>query len=267
LEAKDDDDRNAFKESIRVEAEKIADTSFGATFLVTIGFALQVEGEEFLGFQNSAFGVGGHAARMKKQRKSMANNFKLFGAGINAATTGRKAMKEMETVQKVIEEKKREAIKSTGGASDKSSNDAETTNFDEEQAKMAQEKLEETIPALLELAWAINIRDISRTLRNACKKLFTDAEVPMSTRVQRADAVRIIGTEFYTIGKMRGGEQYDIKKDMDDVKARAEVAVMTTMAKAQGQEVSNDDTEEMIKQAKTMRAEVEQMSKEGKTSQ
>eukprot|EP00804_Cyclotella_cryptica_P020564 CCRYP_003407-RA/>CCRYP_003407-RA protein AED:0.20 eAED:0.20 QI:141/1/1/1/0.5/0.33/3/2533/626 len=266
LEAKDDEDRNAFKESIRVEAEKIADTSFGATFLVTIGFALQVEAEEFLGFQNSAFGVGGHAARIKKQRKSMANNFKIFGAGINAATTGRKAMKEMETVQKAIEEKKREAIKSTGGATEKSSNDTESNNFDEEQAKMAQEKLEETIPALLELAWAINIRDISRTLRNACKKLFTDAEVPITTRVQRADAVRIIGSEFYAVGKMRGGEQYDIKKDMDDVKARAEVAVMTTMAKAQGQEVSTDDTEEMIKQAKTMRAEVEQMSKEGKTS-
>jgi hypothetical protein len=34
------------------------------------------------------------------------------------------------------------------------------------------------------------------------------------------------------------------------------------MAKAQGQEVSTDDTEDMIKQARQMRAEVEQMSKE-----
>jgi len=45
-------------------------------------------------------------------------------------------------------------------------------------------------------------------------------------------------------------------KDTADIKARAEVAVMTTMAKAQGQEVSEDDTEEMIKQAKNMRADL-----------
>jgi hypothetical protein len=265
LEAKDEDDRTAFKVAIQKEAEKIADTSFGATFLVTIGFALQVEGEEFLGFQNSALGVGGHAARMKKRQKTMANNFKLFGAGVNAATTGRKAMKEVEAAQRAMEEKKTEAIKSKaaagGGTSDEANDDTESSNLDEEQARMAAQKLEETIPALLELAWAINIRDISQTLRKACKKLFTDAEVPMPTRIQRAEAITIIGNEFYTIGKQRGGEQYSIK-DVSDVKARAEVAMMTTMAKAQGQEVDNDDAEEMIKQAKNMRMEAEQMSKD-----
>jgi hypothetical protein len=46
------------------------------------------------------------------------------------------------------------------------------------------------------------------------------------------------------------------------VKARAEVAVMTTMAKAQGQEVDTKDTEDLIRQAKNMRAEVEKMSAE-----
>jgi hypothetical protein len=120
---------------------------------------------------------------------------------------------------------------------------------------MAAQKLEETIPALLELAWAINIRDISRTLKNACKKLFTDAEVPMATRLHRAEAIRIIGEEFYSIGKARGGNNYSVN-DTADIKARAEVAVMATMAKAQGQEVSEDDTEEMIKQAKNMRADM-----------
>merc|ERR1711966_274614 len=62
-EAKSEDDKDSFRASIQQEAAKIADTSFGATFLVTIGFALEVEGEEFLGFQNTALGVGGHAAQ------------------------------------------------------------------------------------------------------------------------------------------------------------------------------------------------------------
>ena len=37
---------------------------------------------------------------------------------------------------------------------------------------------------------------------------------------------------------------------------------MATMAKAQGQEVSDDDTEQMIKQAKNMRAEQATAEKE-----
>lgn len=264
-----EEEKAAFVAAAKEEADKIADTSFGATFLVAIGFALQVEGEEFLGFQNTALGVGGHAARMKKQRKAVANNWKIMGAGINAATTGRKAMKEMETAQRAMEEKKKGVILGTdhGGAAttanptNKPTDDTDNDNdpmsgLNEEQAKLAQEKMEETIPALLELAWAINIRDISKTLRCACKKLFTDADVSMPDRISRAEAVRIIGTEFYNVGKARGGEQYDVKKDLEDVKARAEVAVMTTMAKAQGQEVNTDDTEDLIKQAKNMRAEV-----------
>eukprot|EP00580_Thalassiosira_gravida_P003430 CAMPEP_0201619238 /NCGR_PEP_ID=MMETSP0492-20130828/41147_1 /ASSEMBLY_ACC=CAM_ASM_000837 /TAXON_ID=420259 /ORGANISM="Thalassiosira gravida, Strain GMp14c1" /LENGTH=620 /DNA_ID=CAMNT_0048088069 /DNA_START=52 /DNA_END=1914 /DNA_ORIENTATION=+ len=253
LEAKDEDDLITFKTSVQSEAATIAATSFGATFLVTIGFALQVEGEEFLGFQNTALGVGGHAARWKKTRKTTQNNFKLMGAGINAATTGRKAMKEVETAQRAMDEKRAQDnvnIQLGGDA-----NEGESA-MDEEQAKLAAQKLEETIPALLELAWAINIRDISRTLKHACKKLFTDAEVPMATRIQRAEAIRIIGEEFFNIGKANGGEKYSVK-DAADIKARAEVAVMTTMAKAQGQEVSEDDTEEMIKQAKNMRADAE----------
>ena len=180
-----------------------------------------------------------------------------MGAGINAATTGRKAMKEVEEAQKAMEEKR--ASNLVEGA-EKDSGGGEGSAMDEEQAKVAAQKLEETIPALLELAWAINIRDISRTLKTACKKLFTDAEVPMATRIQRAEAIRLIGEEFYSIGKSRGGEKYSVK-DAADIKARAEVAVMTTMAKAQGQEMSEDDTEEMIKQAKNMRAETEAAGK------
>jgi hypothetical protein len=40
--------------------------------------------------------------------------------------------------------------------------------------------------------------------------------------------------------------------DAQDIKARLSVAAMTTMAKAQGQEVSLDDQEEMIQQTKRM---------------
>jgi len=244
MEAKDEDDIMAFKASIAQEASKIVSTSFGATFLVAIGFTLEVEAEEYIGVQTSALGMGAMNARFRRTRKSTANNWKIMGAGINAATTGRKAMKEVEAVQKQMEEKKAMTVAGE-------EQDGEDNAMDEEKAKMAAQKLEETIPALLELAWAINNRDISRTLKGACKKLFSDAEVTIETRIRRAEAVYLLGSEFYTIGKECGGEKYDVK-DTKDIKARAEVAVMTTMAKAQGQEVTEDDTEDMIRRAKDM---------------
>lgn len=163
------------------------------------------------------------------------------------------AMKEVEAAQRSMEERK--AKESLEKALDGDGENEGQSAMDEEQAKMTAEKLEETIPVLLELAWAINIRDISRTLKHSCKKLFVDAEVPIETRIQRAEAIRLIGEEFYTIGKARGGDKYSLT-DTADIKARAEVAVMTTMAKAQGQEVSESDTEEMIKNAQNMRADL-----------
>jgi len=268
VSARLDGERDAFRSSIRQEAAKIADSSFGATFLVAIGFALEVEAEEFLGFQNTALGVGGHAARWKKTRRGAQNNLKLMGAGINAATTGRKAMREVEAAQKAMEERRARDAEdgaAAGGEGDKPKTTDEGADggaaADEETARLAQQKIEETIPALLELAWAINIRDISRTLKNSCKKLFVDADVAMSDRLLRAEAVLVIGSEFHAIGKARGGG--DGGGDADDIRARAEVAVMTTMAKAQGQEVSEEDTEEMIRQAKVMKVEQQQQG-EGK---
>jgi hypothetical protein len=43
--------------------------------------------------------------------------------------------------------------------------------------------------------------------------------------------------------------------DVKDISTRAQVAAMTTLAKAQGQEVSEKDAEVMIKRAKEMEAE------------
>jgi len=110
--------------------------------------------------------------------------------------------------------------------------------------------LEDSLPAILELAWAINVRDITRTLKKACRKLFTDAGVEMEHRQMRAEAVKIIGKTFYDLGQENQGKDMESGNDKESIKARAEIAVMTTMAKAQGQEVTEEDTEELIKQAK-----------------
>mmetsp|Transcript_23832 Transcript_23832/g.33318 ORF Transcript_23832/g.33318 Transcript_23832/m.33318 type:complete len:705 (-) Transcript_23832:131-2245(-) len=229
----------AFRESCTKEAKKIVEGSFGDTFCVAIGFALLVESDEYLGFQQSFMGVEGHAARARKNANNFSTNMKIVGAGINAARQGRKAYKEVEEVQQTLK-KSKSAGEKVG-----------SETLDAKQAAAMSAKLEESLPAILELAWAINVRDISKTLKRVCGKLFSDATVSIEIRQKRANAVRILGTEFYQVGREVGGQQFQIQ-DSSDIKARAEVAVMTTMAKAQGQEVSEKDTEELIKQAKSM---------------
>jgi len=248
---------NEFMVACQEEAMTISKGAFGATFLTAIGFQLEVESEEYIGFRQSFMGVEGHAARAKKKANSISNNFKVMGAGIKAASAGRKAIKEVENAQKRIQQSSLEAQGSSsvvenadwdGAAAEKVKEQIEM-----EQATIAAQKFEESLPVILEFAWAVNVKDISRTIKHACKKLFTDAAVDADQRVKRAEAVRIIGQEFLIIGKMTEPSKSD-QVDAEQIKARANIAVMTTMAKAQGQEVNENDMEELIKQAKAMSA-------------
>ena len=221
-----------FSALVQMEAFKIADGSFGTTFLTMIGFQLEVECEEYLGFRENL--LNGYKAQAKKNAHATSNNFKITGAAIKAASAGRKVYKEVGSAQ------------ARGMEEGKSPEELER-----EQSVLAAKKLEDSLPAFLELAWAINNRDVSRTLKNACKKLFADAGVDMEQRLKRAQAVKVLGEEFLAVGKLVGkSKNGDEQITKEDIKARAEVAVMTTMAKAQGQEVNDEDTENMIKQQK-----------------
>ena len=253
-----------FRESCQEEAEKIAKTSFGPTFLTTIGFALEVEADEYLGFATSFLGLEGHAARFKKKSNQMSTNLHIASAGIKAMSAGQKACQEVEKVQQTMAKAKEGAGGEEAEASGTDENSAGAApggmlEMDAAQAALAQAKLEESLPAILELAWAVNCRDITRTLKVVCKKLFNDASLDIEGRHKRAQAVKILGSVFYNVGQSHGGDNPNLQ-DVEHMKARAEVAVMTTMAKAQGQEVDENDTEEMIQRAKHMAAEQKKQS-------
>lgn len=227
-----------FGATVQIEACKIAEGSFGSTFLKNIGFALEIEAEEYIGFQKSHW--DGARVQTKKNLSSTATNFKITGAAIKAASAGHKAYREVEAATQ----------HSKGGEIDGKSE----TEKQAEQAMLAAKKFEESLPSILELAWGINTRDIRNTLNEACKKLFADADASLEQRLMRAKAVKVIGTEFLTIGKMVGSTKGKEHMDLETIKSRAEVAVMTTMAKAQGQEVNENDTEDLIRQHKEMSA-------------
>jgi curved DNA-binding protein CbpA len=224
----------------RNEAAKICEGAQGDLYCQTIGFTFEASAEEYLGFETSPFGLGGHMARSKQNASAFGGNMKLLGAGIKAASAGMGAMQKAENLKREMEE---------------------TGKMDEQVAASTMaESMDDSLPVFLEFAWAINKRDIQSTLKDVCKKLFDDASVPKEYRLIRAEAVRLLGREFRLVGaavaklnkqtRSENGGRYNA----DDIKAQLSVATMATMAKAQGQELTKEDQDEMMKQAKQQMA-------------
>jgi hypothetical protein len=94
-----------------------------------------------------------------------------------------------------------------------------------------------------------------------CHKLLRDAGVDPETRLRRAEALRILGREFHAIGKASETTKLaslDGKdKGIEEIKTRAEVGAMMTLAKAQGQEISEKDAQFLIQQQRMMKAQQE----------
>ena len=233
-------DEAEFVASVQAEAANITKGTFGEVFCVAIGRALELEAEDFIGSHSSFLGLEGHASKMKKRHYGVQNQWRVVGAGFSAFKAGTQAYKEVDKLQK--EAKQRSALSGEDKA-----------GIDQEAMKEATAQIEESLPAILELAWAINVQDITRTLKGVCQKLFDDAAETLSIeeRLRRAEGVRILGREFYAIGK--AAEETAVNQvDAKEIRARAEVAAMTTLAKAQGQEMSDKDAEQLIRQAKEM---------------
>eukprot|EP00980_Cylindrotheca_fusiformis_P010247 scaffold2277_cov137-Cylindrotheca_fusiformis.AAC.2 len=220
----------AYVKGCHDEAVEIAQGSQGDLYLQAIGFSLEVNAEVYMGFEKSLLGLGGHWARTKQNAGAFGGNMKLLGAGIRAATAGARAMNQAESLQKGAEESGQE--------------------LDEEAAALQmQQQIDTSLPVFLEFAWAINKRDIQNTLAEVCKKLFNDASVPKEIRLRRAEGVRLLGKEFRRVGYAASKLNKD-SMSSDDIKAKLSVAAMATMAKAQGQDMTEDDQRELMKQAR-----------------
>lgn len=245
-------DEAEFTAMCQEEAANIAKGTFGDVFCTAIGHALENEADIFIG-THTGIGLDGATASLRKRTYTMSNQLKLVTAGFAAARAGSKAYQEMDKLQK---EKDKESKEKEGETEEnETTNKAKIGDGDQERFKQATEKIEESLPAILELAWAINVQDITRTLRHVCKRLFHDSAetLSMEDRLLRAQAVKTLGREFYQIGNAVRSTQTD-SVDASQIRTRAEVAAMTVLAKAQGQEVSENDAEEMIRQAREMEA-------------
>jgi hypothetical protein len=230
VESYDATNADAFAVACRQEAANILSGAYGGSYLHVIGWSLEIAAEQYIGYANSFLGIGGLVASTRKSASGVRSNFQLLGAGIKAATAGSRAMVEAEELQKNAQERG-------------------DVVSDEDAQKLMGRHLDESLPAFLDLAWAVNKRDIQTTLKAACRKLFDDASVPKEMRLVRARAIRILGREFRTMAGKKPSDTQTLHQP-EELKARIAVATMTTMAKAQGQEISEEDMNEMMEHAK-----------------
>ncbi len=247
--------KEEFRKGCREEAMEIAKGAQGDFYLKIIGFSLAVNAEEYLGFQNSFLGLGGHLARTKANASGFGSTLGLLGAGIKAASAGVRTMQQAESLQKDLEERAKGGeggeASAEGGEGGEGPKKGLTELSEEEQMKLAmemQDAMDDSLPTFLEFALAINKRDIQQTLKGVCKKLFDDASVPKASRFLRAEAIQILGAQFQEIGASIQSDNSTM--NAEDIKLQLNVAAMATMAKAQGQELSEDDQRELLKQAK-----------------
>ncbi|KAL3925101.1 MAG: hypothetical protein SGILL_000627 [Bacillariaceae sp.] len=244
--------KEVFRQEVHEEAVKIAQGAQGDLYLKTIGWSLEVNADEFLGWQTTFLGLGGHLARTKQNATGFGSTMGLLGAGIKAASAGVRTMQEAEKLQ----EKAAEGGDAVRAAAE---GDAPAELSEAEQMKMAmdmQESIDDSLPTFLEFAWALNKRDIQSTLKGVCKKLFDDASVPKELRIRRAEAVRVLGKEFRIVGE-KAAKLNKSKMNADDIKAQLSVAAMATMAQAQGQEMTDEDRQQMMAQAKAEMAQMQ----------
>lgn len=207
--------REEFIETCRVEAEELCKGEYGGILLKTIGSAIVSQARTFL----SSY----HIIPMKyasnltrKKIHSMKDNW-----GITRKTFGVVKDSVKSTIKTVKLYEQQNNVKFREQMSD---------NSKREFAKMLGESMEETIPNIFDLSLSIILKDISRTIQNACKKLFVDATIKEEEWKRRASAVQIIGEVFYESGNQKLGDGQNNDSELsDDMIDKIEIAFVVAM--------------------------------------
>lgn len=152
----------AFQEKIRLEVESLKMESFGLDILHAIGQTYLSKGSNLLKSQK-LFGIGGFFGRMKDKGTLVKETWNTISSAIDAQAT----MEEMSR----LEEK--------GGD--------EWTD----EKKMEYER--RVTGKILAAAWRGSKFEIQSVLREVCDTVLNDKKVPLAKRLERAQAMVIIG--------------------------------------------------------------------------
>mmetsp|Transcript_62977 Transcript_62977/g.73660 ORF Transcript_62977/g.73660 Transcript_62977/m.73660 type:complete len:609 (-) Transcript_62977:387-2213(-) len=225
-----------FRRGCRKEAEVIAREDSGYFFLTTIGNALMSRSNQFLGFQQSAFGWKGHPLKFQNKVshmvKSISKVFSFSNAVVSLVTPGIKAIK----------------------SSRKNKNKNGGDDCDEEENEMAQIWVTEFAPSLPKLLGAARKhieQDIFSTLNTACGKLFEDNTFNLEAKIRLAEGVRILGEEFYAVGSAHAATKRTGKGVSSDLNKGAGEAFLASMMQNDKAAENDSTSKEYSKRAKS----------------
>lgn len=192
---------DAYKDSCYEEASTIAKEASGARFLLAIGPAMVAEANYFLGYRKSIIKWRGPVSNLKRKMLKLRRKASMYKSILHTAK------------------------ESIGILS------SECPENLEQDGQVSMACLSNTVPLILEMAWTINYLDITSTLSGACKKLFYDDNVSSKEeRLRRAEAVHILGTQFYLVGLQKAGNGTALSS-IDEIKDRASAAFAESVKK------------------------------------
>ncbi|CAN8100846.1 unnamed protein product [Discula destructiva] len=152
----------AFQEKIRLEVENLKMESFGIDILHAIGQTYLAKGTNLLKSQK-LFGIGGFFGRMKDKTTIVKETWNTISSAIDAQQT----MEEMSRMEE-------------RGGEDWT-----------DEMKMEYER--RVTGKILNAAWRGSRFEIQSVLREVCDTVLNDKKVPLAKRLERAQAMVIIG--------------------------------------------------------------------------
>lgn len=155
----------AFQEKIRLEAEELKMESFGIELLHAIGQTYYTKGSTFLKSQKF-LGITGFFSKVKEKGTLAKDTWNTISSALDAQSS----MQEMAKAEEL------------GGAD-------WTT---ERKAEMERTLLGKILTA----AWNGSRFEVQSVLREVCDKVLNDKSVPLAKRIERAQALTIIGSIF-----------------------------------------------------------------------
>ena len=123
----------------------------------------------------------------------------------------------------------------TGGGDGAGGMAGEEDMSEESKAKMENE-MNNSLPVFMETMVSASLVDVEVTLKQVCKKVLKDTGVSEAVRDRRAQAMLIMGNKFLLAKGVNKAARGEVEP-----KSVIEGTMMKTMAKAQGQEVDDDD--------------------------
>jgi len=112
------------------------------------------------------------------------------------------------------------------------------------------QSLEPLLPQMMELAWTLVLRDISKTLEEALSRILAASDLE-GKRWKRAQALQQLAQVFLSRagGSSSNSSSWNEEEDHNSMKATVRCKVAFGIAQNKGDGVMSGDSEELIKQA------------------